>query len=323
MANLKSTGAELLRSGEYSDFTLVCKGQEFRVHKSIICPQSSVIAAALKSEFKEAKTNTIEVNFEPAILKCMLDYMYTGNYEDPAKPVQPLQDAQPFQPSQTAQTAQPISRGSPAKLSATKIGELLYKRWSADAFCDLVRESKGSTGDKNLQEVLTRSAVSHMFELMSKNLFSKGKIANDMAAGVLEASFKIFKDKNTEVTKLKTQLLNEAVKVERLEGNLKELADVLLAARSCYTFYNLIKEATGDKNLRKVIVHAAAEHVSELVSKGEISNDIANEVLEISIKDSVKKPILRKKSWKERIETLEKNLKEIAEDLLKRRKCAV
>ncbi|KAI0858648.1 hypothetical protein F4860DRAFT_526880 [Xylaria cubensis] len=268
MANVASTGAELLRSGEYSDFTLVCKGQEFRVHKSIVCPQSPVIAAALKSKFKEAKTNTIEVNFEPAILKCMLDYMYTGHYKDPA-PVQPVQSVQDAQPSQPSQPAQPKSRGSPAqprtekkpvdatisqdliyhahvnsiadyynvmnlaKVSATKIGELLDKRWSADAFCDLMQECRGSTGDKNLQKVLMQIAATHLFELTTKNLFSEGKIANDIAAGVLAASIKIFRDKASEVMKLNNQVLAEAAKVEHLEKNLKELTDVLLATRGC------------------------------------------------------------------------------------------
>lgn len=52
MNNVTSVTAELLRSGEYSDFTLVCEGQKFPIHKSIVCPQSSVIAAALKSEFQ-------------------------------------------------------------------------------------------------------------------------------------------------------------------------------------------------------------------------------------------------------------------------------
>ncbi|KAI1165551.1 hypothetical protein F5B18DRAFT_649510 [Nemania serpens] len=42
MATLLAVGAELLRTGDYSDLTLVCGGQEFHVHQNIICPQSPV-----------------------------------------------------------------------------------------------------------------------------------------------------------------------------------------------------------------------------------------------------------------------------------------
>lgn len=52
MNTFMAVGAQLLRTGDYSDFTLVCGGQEFRVHKNIVCSQSPVISAALKSGFK-------------------------------------------------------------------------------------------------------------------------------------------------------------------------------------------------------------------------------------------------------------------------------
>lgn len=62
MAHLASIATKLLNSGEYSDFTIVCEGEEFRVHKAIVCPQSPVIAAALKSEFKVLMNTMISGN---------------------------------------------------------------------------------------------------------------------------------------------------------------------------------------------------------------------------------------------------------------------
>lgn len=41
----------LMRSGQYSDVTLVCQGKEFKIHKLVVCSQSPVIAAALRGEF--------------------------------------------------------------------------------------------------------------------------------------------------------------------------------------------------------------------------------------------------------------------------------
>jgi hypothetical protein len=44
--------AQLLQTGKYSDMTLVCAGKEFKLHRNIVCPQSSVIAAAVDGSFK-------------------------------------------------------------------------------------------------------------------------------------------------------------------------------------------------------------------------------------------------------------------------------
>lgn len=42
----------LLQSGEYSDFKMVCKDREFKLHQMIVCPQSPVISAALNGGFE-------------------------------------------------------------------------------------------------------------------------------------------------------------------------------------------------------------------------------------------------------------------------------
>ncbi|KAI1126469.1 hypothetical protein F5Y10DRAFT_267131 [Nemania abortiva] len=119
MASLALNGANLLRSGDWSDFTLVCRGQVFRVHKCIVCPQSPVLAASLFdskvkiNEFLELWTLKIEVEFDPVTLQCMLDFCYKGTYpETPFKPVNPPDARQTFQAAFTPawdQEAHPIS----------------------------------------------------------------------------------------------------------------------------------------------------------------------------------------------------------------------
>jgi hypothetical protein len=44
--------ALLMGSEKYSDLKLVCQGQEFKVHKAIICTQSPVLAAACDGGFQ-------------------------------------------------------------------------------------------------------------------------------------------------------------------------------------------------------------------------------------------------------------------------------
>lgn len=42
----------MVETGEFSDFTLVCDGHEFKLHRVVVCPQSLVIAAALSGGFQ-------------------------------------------------------------------------------------------------------------------------------------------------------------------------------------------------------------------------------------------------------------------------------
>jgi hypothetical protein len=43
---------QLLTSPEFSDLTFVCNGEEFKVHKAIVCTQSAPIKAAVQGGFK-------------------------------------------------------------------------------------------------------------------------------------------------------------------------------------------------------------------------------------------------------------------------------
>ncbi|KAI1200357.1 hypothetical protein F5X97DRAFT_321586 [Nemania serpens] len=266
MNTFMAVGAQLLRTGDYSDFTLVCGGQEFRVHKNIVCSQSPVISAALKSGFKEGKTNTMEVNFDVKLLKSMLDYMYTATYQE--NPVRPIRRSPP---ADNANINKQLSQQNPfqiraripfaaatnvsenliyharvnsiadyygvkglAKLSITRIKTLLKTSWSADAFCDLIRETDGSTGDKDLREVLIESASSNIFELMDKDVFSEGKISNDWAASFLKGAINVFK-----ATQHSSQLANAEVsakvtEIDNLMDNLNELTDVLFTTHTCH-----------------------------------------------------------------------------------------
>lgn len=43
--------SQLLLSGKYSDFKLRCEDVEFQLHKSVVCMQSPMFAAALDGNF--------------------------------------------------------------------------------------------------------------------------------------------------------------------------------------------------------------------------------------------------------------------------------
>ncbi|KAL8664512.1 MAG: hypothetical protein Q9168_007891 [Polycauliona sp. 1 TL-2023] len=74
-------------SGTFTDLTIVCGKEEFRCHKVVVCSQSEFFRAACGGGFKETTTSTI--NFpddNPALIKIMLDFMYTWSYDLPKPP---------------------------------------------------------------------------------------------------------------------------------------------------------------------------------------------------------------------------------------------
>ncbi|KPM41905.1 hypothetical protein AK830_g4607 [Neonectria ditissima] len=72
----------LLTSGDYSDLLLKVGDEEFHLHKAVVCPQSPVIAAAFRGNYKEANTDTFKVEgFDADTVRCMIDFMYTGRYD--------------------------------------------------------------------------------------------------------------------------------------------------------------------------------------------------------------------------------------------------
>lgn len=62
MAAQSSYLSQLAQSGDYSDFILLCQGEHFHLHRAIVCPQSSVIAATLEEELKVSTPLSLRVS---------------------------------------------------------------------------------------------------------------------------------------------------------------------------------------------------------------------------------------------------------------------
>lgn len=54
-----SSFATLYETGKYSDLTLVCERQSFKVHKAVLCTQSAVLAAACDGQFEVRKSKIL------------------------------------------------------------------------------------------------------------------------------------------------------------------------------------------------------------------------------------------------------------------------
>ncbi|KAJ5389422.1 uncharacterized protein N7496_000490 [Penicillium cataractarum] len=67
-------------SARYSDMKLICGDEVLHAHKLIVCPQSKYFYRACSSGFKEATEPFQFPDKEPALMKKVLEYLYTGTY---------------------------------------------------------------------------------------------------------------------------------------------------------------------------------------------------------------------------------------------------
>ncbi|KAF5253944.1 hypothetical protein FANTH_1269 [Fusarium anthophilum] len=74
----------LLKTGDYSDFVIICGKARHKVRKAIICPRSDFFKAACMSGFKEAQTGEVELpDDEPLAVSMMIEYLYHQTYTIP------------------------------------------------------------------------------------------------------------------------------------------------------------------------------------------------------------------------------------------------
>ncbi|CEJ62639.1 hypothetical protein PMG11_11134 [Penicillium brasilianum] len=73
--------AKLRLDPQYSDLTITCGDQVYWVHKSIICPRSAFSAKACHGNFQEAYANKVTLQEEPALVRQMIEYLYTLDYQ--------------------------------------------------------------------------------------------------------------------------------------------------------------------------------------------------------------------------------------------------
>lgn len=50
----------LLQTGEFSDFVLTVDGRDFKIHRSVVCPQSTMLRHLCASNFKVSNSSLVE-----------------------------------------------------------------------------------------------------------------------------------------------------------------------------------------------------------------------------------------------------------------------
>ncbi|RDL31410.1 uncharacterized protein BP5553_09619 [Venustampulla echinocandica] len=224
--------AQLLSSKKYSDLKLVCQGQEFNVHKAIVCSQSPVLAAAVDGDFQEARTNTIDIKeFDAWTVERMVAFMYMKDYDLDAEERQ-LESV--FEPDNTTvgaidqddkdDSSLPPSTPLDSHLTAppgvillghvqvnaiadyynvpllkelanTKIQRILDEDWSPNGFLDAVKGVLHSTSDIELHKIMASTATQHVDELIELDDFGKALDMSDFAFGIMRNTITAFQAK--------------------------------------------------------------------------------------------------------------------------------
>ncbi|KAF1915938.1 hypothetical protein BDU57DRAFT_573413 [Ampelomyces quisqualis] len=79
---LEKTRKSLLESGKYSDFVITCKGDKYRVHKSVVCASSGFFERAERFPTSEkGEKDTVDLpEDEQAVIKLLICYLYESEY---------------------------------------------------------------------------------------------------------------------------------------------------------------------------------------------------------------------------------------------------
>ncbi|OAA64237.1 BTB/POZ fold protein [Niveomyces insectorum RCEF 264] len=244
--------AQLLDSGEYSDLTLECHGQTFKVHKAIVCAQSPVIAAALRGDFEEARTGTVKIEaFNAETAERMVKFMYGVEYE-----IDSAEESTAFLGERTQDVAQPLlahiqvnaaadyyNLPKLGKLANEKIKHLLQTTWSAQGFLDAAKEAFSLTGDTALFKLLASTAAIHLEEIIDMESFAELDLPNDFTLQILRScvgKLKTFKNLQHAQSQLETDLNHErswreseAERAGKAMDNINECLQTLYMTKSC------------------------------------------------------------------------------------------
>jgi hypothetical protein len=107
------------KDGKFSDFTILCDGKEYHVHRCFIAPQSKYFERAFGGMFKEGAERKIELKEDQAaMVERMVHFFYNFDYDDGNDKLQPtgrtpLPEKQPMPERQPWSPRAPVPGGAP------------------------------------------------------------------------------------------------------------------------------------------------------------------------------------------------------------------
>ncbi|KAF3479509.1 uncharacterized protein GIQ15_06485 [Arthroderma uncinatum] len=295
---------DLLLTGSYSDLKLVCHGQQFNVHKNVVCAQSKVLAAACKGEFEESRTNVINAEvFEPETVRRMINFLYTKTYEVKLSEGQvknlgqtsgtkftngdggyiPIKYVAGYQRPQAKQ----IKKGQMAAiilchvevnaiadyydipslrdLANDNIKYILKCQWEVEKFSEIIAHSIQSTTDPNLHDLLASTTAEHIQELLTIPDLGDSHVSSEFYMAIIMHT-------GRRIGELQSQLMTKDVKISgvqdenrRIDERRKLLETEKMKAAELQTSIDNMIEAFKDRCSGSAYTY----HVIEFVGNNE------------------------------------------------------
>ncbi|KAI9778216.1 MAG: hypothetical protein M1839_008333 [Geoglossum umbratile] len=155
--------ASLFQSGKYSDLTITCGSEIFKVHRSVVCPRSQFFAAACNGKFKEGISGKIAlIEDDPATVQRMLSYLYTLDYEDEIHTnAETTLDKETASTGSQTEEQPPVTENWPAEKLALQRHSRVRNR--GQGVFELTPDNYG------LREVVTRLSQRHGKEIIDEH----------------------------------------------------------------------------------------------------------------------------------------------------------
>ena len=241
--HLSSVLGTLMRSPKFSDLEFVCEGQGIKVHKAIVCTQSSVIDKSANHEFfVEGQTGRIEMtNFDLPTVKRMVEFMYTGDYsvttEDNGLDTSETPNPDDSEEAECTANLEIIKRHvrvnaiadyydipSLQRLSSSRIEDTFDEiPFHTDVLLGVLKEVQEKTGDRELYQILASAAANHLGEVLNDNNFGALGIMKDEFGRRLIFECARLIAASTDSLKAERKLFKRAMcEIERLQNKIKE-----------------------------------------------------------------------------------------------------
>ncbi|KAK6819220.1 hypothetical protein RU639_008141 [Aspergillus parasiticus] len=194
MSKLRDVMRDLLQQGQFSDMEILCQGVTFKVHKAIVCTQSSYFHSAICDGFKESTEKAINLQDDtPETVERILSFLYLRNYREEGHSVQYEQPVSEVairknesdsvipenEPESTEPAHQAAFNNIEVFIAADKYGIIPLKTLAASKFSRWVNENCSSPAfhkviervmmsvpphESTLQEVIADFISRHIFE---------------------------------------------------------------------------------------------------------------------------------------------------------------
>ncbi|KAJ4245757.1 hypothetical protein NW762_013881 [Fusarium torreyae] len=260
----------IVQSGDYSDFTLTCEAQSFKLHRVIVCPKSPVITRALEGNFEvgslstlsrttvsssegqEATSKVIRVEqFDLATVTRMIIFLYTGDYEfEP-----PCKDSKtsPDQSKDSSPTASKTEDDtgiellghlrmnsiadyydieSLVKCANSKILPLLDTSQTA-LLPQLLQEVSTSTSDKAVQSMIASSVASRIEDIVELPGLSMTNSSSSILIEILMICGRRVRDLEARLQDTESLLETKRIERYRLARSLRGCLSVVNNTSGC------------------------------------------------------------------------------------------